>query len=255
MDEPINITFIANTGLRMDYKGVRMMLDGIHFHHVEPFDSTPDEIYSAMLGVDNEWRNIDYLFFSHEHPDHFSPTKTIPYIESNRVKAVFMPQKGSHELGRLRRAIMSTKTRCVALTPASNGMQFDLADGITLRVIATRHMGEEYSDIENYSYFFTFGSKGVLITADAEPLPENFSILNNERVDVAFINPLFFHDKHGREALDAVIKPKQVKIYHLPFKSDSAIMYERLAQRDIQRYPSALYIVELFNLRNAHMSF
>jgi L-ascorbate metabolism protein UlaG (beta-lactamase superfamily) len=254
MDETVTITFIANTGVLINYKGIRMMLDGIQFHHVEPFDSTPDELYFAMLSGNSEWRNIDYLLFSHEHPNHFSPTKTIPYIEANHVKAVFMPQKGSHELTRLRRTIMGTSTRCVTLTPALNGVEYELAPDIMLRVIATRHMGDEYSNIENYSYFFTFGGKGALFTADAEPLPENFAILRDVHVDVAFINPLFFHDKRGRETLDTVIKPRQVKIYHLPFKSDSTVMYERLARRDMQRYPSAQYDVAIFNLPSGHMS-
>lgn len=254
MDEAvITITFIANTGVLMCYAGVRMLLDGIQFHQIAPFDSTPDELYLSMLKGEGEWRDIDYLLFSHEHPDHFSPAKTIPYIESNRVRGVFLPQSGSDALLNLHKTLLETNTSRITLTPDSGNRQFELVDGITLHVIPTRHMGEAFQDAEHYSFFCSLGGKGVLFTGDAEPLPENFGVLANERVDVAFVNPLFFHDKRGREALDTVIKPKQVKLYHLPFQSDSAPMHERLARSDIRRHPSAHYTVELFNRKNESM--
>src|SRR5659263_724469 len=108
----ITFTLIANVGILITYKNTRILLDGIQSEGDLPFSKTPPALLSQMLtpGGTGSCNNLDYLIFSHSHPDHFSPDIVVQYLRCNRVKRILYPQGADPRLEQLDEAIHETCT-------------------------------------------------------------------------------------------------------------------------------------------------
>ena len=92
MDSTLRITLIANAGLLMTYRGTTLMIDGIYGREGHPFSNLSPEVWREMLGSEDRFQKVDYLLFTHAHPDHFSPEMTGEFLRHRDVKGLFLPQ-------------------------------------------------------------------------------------------------------------------------------------------------------------------
>ena len=71
--------------------------------------------------------------------------------------------------------------------------------------------GAEFSSILHYLLVLRFSGKTVIFAADAESIPENFRALTKlGKIDLLFINPLFYQKKAGKQILDGL-----PRIFHM----------------------------------------
>ena len=92
MDSALRITLIANAGLLMTYRGTTLMVDGIYGREGHPFSNLSPEVWREMLESEDRFRKVDYLLFTHAHPDHFSPEMTGEFLHHRSVKGMFLPE-------------------------------------------------------------------------------------------------------------------------------------------------------------------
>ena len=77
MSEALRVTLLANAGLLLEYEGTTLLIDGIFHSRDVPFSSLPQDVWQKLLRGDAPFGNIDYLLFTHHHPDHFSAAMTV----------------------------------------------------------------------------------------------------------------------------------------------------------------------------------
>ena len=82
------LTSAANAGVLIECGGTRLLLDGIRRAPFAPFLPTPPQILEQMLSgpETSRWRSVDFLLFSHLHPDHFDEEAVRDYLAGNRVR-------------------------------------------------------------------------------------------------------------------------------------------------------------------------
>lgn len=57
----ITFTLIANAGIYIQYKGIRILLDGIQSEGNFPFSKTPPAVLSEMLSdSEGKYHNVEY---------------------------------------------------------------------------------------------------------------------------------------------------------------------------------------------------
>lgn len=233
MAEPVMLRGTANAGLLVEYAGVRLLVDGIRREAFPPFLPTPDDVWDEMLrGAESSpWRNVDFLYFSHLHPDHYDARAVAEYLAHNRVRAVFAPKWH-----------LPLKPDCAlhCLAP-QNGetADFYLAPGVSLRLIGTAHAGEPYRDIRNNACLLTLGEKRLLLTGDGDYEPDWYRPAG--QADAIFVNPLFLNSR-AMAPLVEQCQPQTVWLYHLTENGDDRerSFYWRVAARAEKRFAPGL---------------
>jgi len=244
MIKNITLTLVASAGVLIEYNESRILIDGIFRHDICGLSNIPDQLLNEILKGQGRYKDIDYLLFSHWHADHFSSELTNEYIRNNRVKHIFLPEVDAHQ----RKHLYASEQLYTTLNlPLGSSCTFRLEDEIAVTAFPTIHMGKQYQSVINYCYLLALGQKNVLFTADADYVASYYEkTLEGICIDTAFVNPLFFTSKAGRDVLDKIIKPCNVGIYHIPFKEDDRFGYQRMVKKDIEKYKHAPY--EIFVL-------
>ncbi|WP_028582594.1 MBL fold metallo-hydrolase [Desulfogranum japonicum] len=240
MGDEIKITLIANAGVLVEHKGVGLLVDGIHHEEGHLFSKvTRDDLQHMQQGT-GVFTHLDYLLFTHEHPDHFTPGHVLQHIRSRAVKGIILPgeSQGSAEL---RKLYSQARKRYIPVwsfdvKPGST-KQVHLADGLHVTGIGARHMGPQYASVQNSCFLLTWAGRNLLFTGDADHVTEYFQdALDEVSLDAVFVNPLFYHNPIGQEIIQDIFCPKAVVIYHMPFEQDDTLPFSYMVESDMKRY-------------------
>ena len=71
----VSIQLVANSGVLVQYRGLRFLIDGIYGNN--PYFTPPrKEIQKAVFGMNSPFRDVEFLLFTHRHTDHFDAAYT-----------------------------------------------------------------------------------------------------------------------------------------------------------------------------------
>lgn len=246
----VRITFLATAGVVLEYGGTRIMVDGLIDGNGHPFSTVPQPLKDDLLFGFEPLGTIDYLLFTHLHPDHFDSEQAITYLKNNTVKSVLLPVEESKEKLRQKGARLQHWMQAhhvpfmLPELPVGNHGRYALDGGISVTAFNTGHMGEHYASVSNYCLLLHLGGKTLLFTGDADFHEDGFALaLSGQQVDAVFINPLFYQSPAGRDILDRIIRPRQVVLYHIPFQEDDTLMLRPMVRWQTKRYANDRYTV------------
>lgn len=237
MDKTLRVTLVANAGLLLEYHGTTLLLDGIYGKEGHPFSNLSPQVWRQMKEGQAPFDKVDFLLFTHAHPDHFSPEMTLEYLRCRPVKGVFAPDTRTVAESGLPAFLKEQGTPCALLSEQTDRTGFRVTPDITVRAFRTRHLDKQFEKVRHFCYLITFGEKNILFTSDMDYVTEDLSRLQNIRLDAAFVNPLFFsvlcHGKFFRGKLEA----KQLMVYHIPYPEDDTMGMLATLERNLIRWP------------------
>lgn len=238
MDHPVKITLVANAGVLMEYRGKKLLLDGIFHaesHEENPFSNIPAPLWNEMREGRPPFDGIDCLLFTHNHVDHFSPELTREYLVKQPVKAVFLPTDEG-EQGGLRRLLQEKGIPFLSLDTVANGRPVPLESGITVTAFHTRHVDKAFLTTPHDCYLLSFDGKKLLFTADVDYTFETFPELKDVPLRAVFVNPLFFGALQSRRFFRGELQTRTICIYHVPFPEDDIMHYRTILTQGIARW-------------------
>lgn len=239
MDEALHVTLLANAGLLLRYGGVTLLLDGIYGSEGHPFSTLPPQTREKLFAGQPPFDKIDYLLFTHAHPDHFSPGLTLGYLKQRRVKGVFLPETRAVCESGLADFLRDSAIPAVFLSGATDRAAYRIEPGITVRAFRTLHLDKLYQHVKHFCYLLSFGEKNVLFCADIDYTQETLAQVAGRPLRAAFVNPLFFSELRRRRFFRGALEAESICIYHVPFSGEDPMgMRPRLAN-DIVRFDSA----------------
>ncbi|MBP1919632.1 MBL fold metallo-hydrolase [Youngiibacter multivorans] len=240
--ESPRVTLLANSGIMLEYKGTKLLIDGTPGEIHGYFSGLSDEVRNDLLeGKKPLFRDIDILMYTHCHHDHFSPEVTRALVEGQRTRYLMMPDKDSRPFVRLRESADMNEAKLWLLDiPLGKIAGYEL-DGIKIEAFRTMHAGELYRETEHYCYLIELGDKVILITGDSDYDPDYFkTMLSGIRIHAVFINPLFLNRREGRLALTESIRPDKIVVCHIPFEGTPGTNLRKIAARDAVKYKEIL---------------
>lgn len=243
MNNCIEVTCLVNAGVLLQYQGIRILVDGIHNEGNYPFSKVPESFLNEMClseppTEESIWRNIDYLIFSHSHPDHFSPHWVAAYLEHNGVSRILIPKERNLRTQKLYEVI-DKKGQPVWELPVNVGENhgFLLTKGILVQCLCLPHTGAAFSDAVCNMILITLGYQKILFLGDCdETATSRYAVLQDTPIDLVFVNPYFFASVEGQDLLTVVIQPEHIIIYHIPFEEDDNLFIRSLVRHSIQKY-------------------
>ncbi len=248
-EKDITVTLVANAGIYVQYDGIGILVDGIHHERAHNFSLVSREDLACMGTATAPYDGLAYLLFTHEHPDHMTPSLVRGLIKQRQqqeptIQGVLLPQRNiwSQELSRLYNSLQKYQIPYATLSLEPGHVErYTLAPHNDVTVFGTRHVGRYYHSMRNDCLALTIAGVTLLFTGDADPtLPEPFMLgLKGLSVDAIFINSVFYHMTPGQKILQNIVQPKQTIIYHLPFPEDDALHILPALRKDIERFQAS----------------
>jgi L-ascorbate metabolism protein UlaG (beta-lactamase superfamily) len=238
----MTITLLANAGILINTGSIRLLVDGLYSDTGHTFSAIPPEVESRLF--EGELGQVQYLLFTHLHPDHFDMYKTIEFTDTNKVRGVLLPRVDSMdaEMKVLILALRDNKTHALPLA-LKRGEQRYVAAGIDTEIVAfgTSHIGMQYRNVLNVCYLVKAGGKTLLITGDSDFDAADFvPVLDSGSIDAAIVNPLFMQVKQGAELMRR-LSVDSVILCHIPFTGEDPNNLRGMALRQVKRYKDEAY--------------
>ena len=90
MQEQVKATFLVNAAVLLEFRGTKLLIDGIYDENGHCFSNLSERQWEKLKAGEGEFAGIEYLLFTHEHGDHFSPQRVAEYLEYRQPKAMNM---------------------------------------------------------------------------------------------------------------------------------------------------------------------
>lgn len=239
MAGPVAVTLVANAGVLVEHEGLGLLVDGMHREDGHAFSRVPEADLDRMRQGAAPFAALEYLLFTHEHPDHFTPRLVLEHIRRRPVRGVILPGEagGSPDLALLLRNLLfqAVPHWPLALEPGRT-RRIALADGLTVTGLGARHMGPQYQAVCNACFLVSLHGVNLLFTGDADHVAAYYEPLRDVALDAVFVNPLFYHAEVGQEIIDTIFRPRHVVVYHLPFERDDVLHFGRMVRRDVDKH-------------------
>lgn len=244
MDDEIRVTLAANAGVLLSFRGRKLLIDGLFRAEGTPFSSLPPATVKKLMDGQPPYDGIDYLLFTHGHPDHFSPDLTRSYLKRRGARGVLLPPGQDGSLTKLRDEISAMGIPCL-IADGAGGAEARLAPDLRIRSIPTRHLDKKYHDVPHVVLLMTLGEKRLLFTGDADYVGETFDGLPPLRA--VFLNPLFFHACCTGRFFRGFFRTENYCVCHIPFPEDDVLRLRELPERDRDLHPPAGCSVFILN--------
>ena len=221
MQEQVKATFLVNAAVLLEFRGTKLLIDGIYDENGHCFSNLSERQWEKLKAGEGEFAGIEYLLFTHEHGDHFSPQRVAEYLEYRQPKAIFMPRDGSAALRALQKKAEGMGIPCVLLhRELCRKTVFRPEQEIRIRAFQTRHLDKLYWDVPHFCYLLECGEKKLLFTADVDFTQEDFSA--------------------------GVLQTKTKIVYHIPFAGEDKMMIRKIVEQEMRagRQENALFFME-----------
>lgn len=207
------VTLSANAGLALSFGGVRLWIDALHDRKVPGFSTVTPDLWTAMKSHPG-FAAPDMLFFTHCHPDHFSPELTQRALER-------WPQA---------RPILPENRFPGQLLLSGRRERLRLPD-LTLDFIRLPHEGSQYAGVPHYGCILESRDLRILVTGDCKLCaPELADFLAEDGpIDLAILDFPWLTLPRGRRFIQEHIRPKTLLVCHLPFSGDDVCGYRTAA--------------------------
>ena len=190
-----------------------------------------------MLAGEPPFEKIDYLLFSHAHPDHFSPEMTLEFLRRRSVKGVFLPYTRTVRESGLADYLRERRIPCVPLSEQTDHAAYRIEPEITVRAFKTKHLDKKYEHVRHFCYLISFGGKNVLFTADVDYTTEDFDTIRNLPLRAVFVNPLFFSVLRWGRYFHGQLNTQCYCIYHVPFSEDDSLRMRPVLAHELVEWP------------------
>jgi L-ascorbate metabolism protein UlaG (beta-lactamase superfamily) len=215
----LEITYIANEGFMISNGKKKVLIDALQRN---PWDyvSTPEPVLAKMIHLEPPFKKLDLVIVSHAHRDHFEPGM-VSRVLSHHPEAVFVSsQDAIDELKKVTGedySKISSQVRNV--NPPWKSMVKLTVNGIEIKMAPVNHGESQQSPYLTLASLINLDGIKLFHLADLTPSAnlENLKALQlqNEGIDIAFIDPFFLEDPNGKMILENHIKPGLIILMHL----------------------------------------
>lgn len=234
----IDIKHIANAGFCIKYNDIKILVDALHNDKQDVFSVVPLDILMNMYLNVGEYKDANIILVTHYHFDHFSADVFLKYIENNSVDRIFMPIQAYNLI---KKDLKNNENFIILCDEHKDIMEINFKN-IKIKYFSTGHMGEQYKNIQNFGYLIFLDDKKILVTGDSDYNFEIYKKLKNEKIDIAFVNPLFINDDKGYEIIEK-LDIKKICIHHVPFKIDDNGIIRNFVDKMVERLNNKLDII------------
>ena len=221
--DDLHARYLANAGVMLQQGNTTVLFDPLFRNDYGQYERVPAELERALFAGEPPFEDVDAVFVSHHHGDHFDPAVMAAFLAARPAVHLYAPAQAVDAI--LARAgdepIRNPVTR-VLLAVGESPLHFE-ADGIRVDAVRIPHSGwpDRRRDVENIAWRVTLAdSATVLHLGDADTHYTHFE--NHQEhwterpADLALPPYWFFLSTSGRAVLDETLQPAHAIGVHVP---------------------------------------
>ena len=229
--DEVPLRYVANAGMLVSIEGARFLIDAPTRDGISPYETSPADERTRLEEAKPPYDAIDAILVTHWHEDHFSPEAAAAHLDRN-PRAVFI--SSPEVVTRLRAARPDLPAdRVRAVLPAPGQSEEVTVGGVTVRVLRIRHNPTRRLPEQHVG--FLIGTRAtVLHVGDADPAPDNFTLLRAlPKIDTALLPFWYVLDEANRRFVATSIAPRRIVGMHLP-RGDAAEVARKLRAASVE---------------------
>jgi len=235
-DKNILVHYIANEGFLLESNDIKVMIDALFNTGLDRYACPDSTLLSDMILGKPPFEEINYLFFTHNHPDHYNDSLTHVFMNEHPETTMICPAQVHDQLKDNHNLNEGLLNRIEVITPNSGQVINHRFENLSIVACRTRH-SDTYS-IENIAYVIDFGGAKVFHSGDSwkEALDEweGFDI-KTENINLALVNGFYAGD--GFKLLNQKMLPEQIILIHM--KNEHLDMFTDIMTKDTAVFHNA----------------
>jgi L-ascorbate metabolism protein UlaG (beta-lactamase superfamily) len=219
--------YLANEGVMIVHDDTKVVFDPLFDKTFGYYQQMPENMKAAFLAGTAPYDNIDAVFISHYHDDHFSPSEMLSYLVQQPDVRLYAPNEAVTALMALaeteEQQDVSSRITSVALAYGDAPVSFTFGD-IFIEAVRIPHAGwpePRRAAVENIAWRVTLeGETTVLHMGDADPNDAHYAKHPDHwaehHTDMAFPPYWYLLSERGQKIMDERINPKATVGVHVP---------------------------------------
>ncbi|MEL7032859.1 MAG: MBL fold metallo-hydrolase [Pseudomonadota bacterium] len=215
-------TYLGNEGVMVSDGQSTILFDPLYPNGFGVYQMVPDTTRRALMAGDAPYDEVDAIFISHMHPDHFSVDEVILYLEQHDQVRLYAPSQAVDW--------MREETENEAIFDRVIGVPLERLDApisyqedkLAIDVVRIPHAGwPARADVSNLVWRVTLAD-GVTVMhlGDADPDDAHYATHANHwtktRTDTAYPPYWFFLSDQGRDIVDSRLNATIATGIHVP---------------------------------------
>ena len=221
-DPSAETTYLGNEGIMVTDGETKILFDPLYPNGFGTYQMVPEAMRTELMAGSPPYDNVDAIFISHMHPDHFSVGEIITYLQTHEQVRVFAPAQAVDWMRQETddEAIFERVT-AIGLERLDAPFSFKHND-LAIDVVRIPHGGwPSRSEVSNLVWRVTMADGiTVMHLGDAHPLDELFAPHDDHwmavRTDTAYPPYWFFTMGDGPHILNTRLNTLQATGIHVP---------------------------------------
>ena len=235
-------TYLGNEGVMISNGDTIIIFDPFFHNNYDIYQLVPDAILNALFENSEPYNDIDAIFISHAHGDHFAADLVIKYLQKFPQTKLVAPAQAIDQLKALSE-FSSLQNQIVSIDiEYQDSPRAIYLEDLFVEVIRVPHSGWPNSrlDVSNLVYRVTLdGEITVIHMGDADPNTLHFQPYENywqaNHTDTAFPPYWCFYSTYGPKILSDIINAEKSIGIHVPVKVPQELID---SQKDYLSKPS-----------------
>jgi L-ascorbate metabolism protein UlaG (beta-lactamase superfamily) len=221
------IKYLGNEALFIKVGDSKVLFDPFFHQNLGIYQLVPETIKQNIFNGEAPYSNINAIFISHAHRDHFAVDELVKYLlKFKQVKLVASKQAIDKVRDYLKPIDESIKKeRLIAIDLAFGDLPWQYSVGeLTIDAVRIPHAGwPSRADVENLIFRVSINdSVTIMHMGDADPDDNHYlpykSFWQKKVTDYNFPPYWFFFSAEGKDILDNIIAAKHNVGIHVPMK-------------------------------------
>lgn len=187
--DQISVTYIANEGFMIQSGSDKILIDAVFYDENINFCDVPSkELISKIENASAPFDDVDVIFVTHNHLDHFSSIPLYNHLLSNSQCKLLCPSQVFEKLKNDCPDISKIKDQIISISLGLNNFEDIIVNNIPVKLIRLHHsiymekdektgeMVNRHRNVENFGYIIDLGNKKIFHVGDASLKDNNEGI-------------------------------------------------------------------------------
>lgn len=246
--ETSTVQYLANEGLMIAHGDTKVLFDPLYNNSYDTYQMVPSQMVDAIFAGERPYDDIDAVFVSHYHGDHFSAKDMLRLLRERQNIHLYAPAQAVASMREIAADGDEELFERASMFDLEYGdaPAFIRKEGLLIEALHVPHSGwpTARTDIQNIAFRVTLeDSSTVLHLGDSDARLVHFeqdeAYWDERTVDLAFPPYWFYLSEDGREILDDRVHARNSIGIHVPaeFADDPSSVPNELAGDDLFTRP------------------
>ncbi|MEO1659395.1 MAG: MBL fold metallo-hydrolase [Pseudomonadota bacterium] len=217
-------TYLGNEGIMVSDGDTKILFDPLYPNGFGVYQMVPNEMRQALMDGSGPYEDVDAIFISHMHPDHFSVDEIVLYLETHSDVQLFAPSQAVEWMREeTENEALFSRITGIPLERLEAPLRFEYGD-LVIDVVRIPHAGwPGRAEVSNLVWRVTLAD-GVTVMhmGDADPNEQHFepheAHWQARQTHTAYPPYWFFVSGDGPSILAETINAARATAVHVPIE-------------------------------------